>query len=183
MTTATHLITAEQFFEGRNDHCELIEGEVVQMAPGGIDHGSIHRKISNAVGNFVDERQLGWVVGAETGFIVARNPDTVLAPDVAFIPLERAPLESYPGFFKGAPDLVVEVVSPNDRASEVATKVDRWIGAGAKSVWVVDPPNKRLDAYRADGSVQRFKSTDVVENDPGLPGFSLSLERLFRSMR
>jgi Uma2 family endonuclease len=149
------------------------------MAAATIKHGYVAMGAGSAVRVFVDQHQLGWVVTAEASFIVSRNPDTVLIPDAAFIQTSQLSKMSDNGFFDGAPDLVIEVVSPSDRVSRVVAKVDRWLAAGAQSVWIIDPPNKRLDAYHADGSVQRLKSTDTLNNDPCLRGFSLKLEKIF----
>src|SRR3990172_3882680 len=100
----------------------------------------------------VDERGLGEVLAAETGFKLASNPDTVRAPDVAFIRSDRLPDPPPAGYAEVAPDLVVEVLSPNDRPGKVLAKVADWLSAGNSLVWVVDPARLSARVYRADGS-------------------------------
>ncbi len=109
------------------------------MSPGGFEHGRVALRIGEFVSSFVRQRGLGVATGAETGFQIGRDPDTVRAPDVGFVCAERVPATPTAGFFDGAPDLAVEVLSPSDRASEVLAKVQDWLGAGCRIVWVVDP--------------------------------------------
>src|SRR5690606_13059569 len=115
------------------------------------------------------------VYAAETGFIIARNPDRVRAPDVAFVRRERLLKEPQRGFFEGPPDLAVEVVSPNDTHAEVAAKVEQWLAAGTVSVWVVDPLNRTLDLHRGGSAIVRLHQDDELRDEPTLPGFALKL--------
>jgi Uma2 family endonuclease len=127
------------------------------------------------VGSHVYAHDLGEVFAAETGFVLRRNPDTVRAPDFAFVRWERLPAEGLPpGYVTVAPDLVVEVVSPGDSAAEVREKVDAWLGFGVGAVWVVYP-GPRLDVYLGGGRAQTYGPDDEVEGGQALPGFRMEL--------
>lgn len=180
MSVAVSLITADQLFEmGDIGRCELIRGEIIHMVPAGAEHGDVAMELGRLIANHVRAHKLGKTYAAETGFIIARNPDTVRAPDVAFVSNARLPAARVRRFFPGAPDLAVEVVSPDDRLSEVAAKVDQWLAAGASSVWVVDPPNRTIAVHRAGNVVRLFRDADELRDEPLLPGFTLRLADLF----
>jgi Uma2 family endonuclease len=120
MATTQTITTAEQLLQAAGlGRCELVRGELIMMTPAGFRHGCIASTINRVLGNFISQRGLGVVTGAETGFQIGRNPDTVRAPDVAFIGADRVPESKPAGYFPGAPDLAVEVLSPGDRASEL----------------------------------------------------------------
>lgn len=178
-TTTTRPVTAEELFEmGDIGRCELIRGEVTKMAPAGFDHGGISSELDFRLRGFVKRERLGRVVTAEAGFILSRNPDTVRAADVAFVRRERIRPGRHPRFFEGAPDLAIEVVSPSDRMSDVQAKVNEWLAACARSVWVVDTPNRSIDIFHSGGHMTRFRESDVLTDDV-LPGFTLKLDELF----
>ena len=180
MSLATKPITAEELFEmGDIGRCELIQGEVVHMAPAGAEHGDIGMELAYRIKAHVREHQLGKCYNSDTGFIIAREPDTVRAPDAAFVRQDRIPPHPIRGFFPGAPDLAVEVVSPSDALSEVAAKVDQWLAAGATSVWVVDPPNRTIAVYRAGNQVLLYRENDELRDEPTLPGFVLRVGEVF----
>jgi Uma2 family endonuclease len=180
MTTITKSITAEELFDmGDIGPCELIKGEILYMAPAGAEHGDLAAELLLRVKMHVDANRLGKVFSTDTGFTIARNPDTVRAPDVAFVRKDRLPPGRVRGFFPGAPDLAVEVVSPSDRLSDLTGKVDEWLAAGATSVWVVDPPNRTIVVCRAGKQVLRYSNSDELHDEPTLPGFSLKLAGLF----
>jgi len=160
--------------------CELVRGEIIQMAPPGFEYGDIAAEIAYRIKSFIRGKELGKVV-SEVGFILARNPDTVRAPDAAFVRRQRLPARRWPRFFDGAPDLAIEVVSPSDLRSDVAAKVDQWLAAGGTSVWVVDPPNRSIEVYRRGSHVIRFRNGDELRDDPVLPGFALKVSDLFDS--
>jgi len=173
-TTAAQLLQAPGL--GR---CELIRGTIQMMSPAGFRHGRIVSTINRLLATFVVERQLGVVTGAETGFQIAHDPDTVRAPDVAFIRAERIPEIEPVGFFQGAPDLAVEVLSPNDRASEVTAKVHEWLGAGCGAVWVVDPDCRTVTCYRSHGEFAVMAGDEIVDAGTILPGLRQPVEDLF----
>jgi len=180
MSTFTKPITAEELYAmGDIGRCELVNGEIIQMAPAGADHGDIAQTMAGMIWNYVRVRKLGKVYAAETGFTIKRNPDTVPAPDVAFVRTDRVPPRGKRGFFDGFPDLAVEVVSFNDLASELTEKVEQWLAAGTTSVWVVDPNTHTIDVYRRGRDVIRYRENDELRDEPTLPGFTLKLAEIF----
>ena len=180
MTTTTKPITAEELLAmGDIGRCELVKGEIIHMAPASAEHGDVAAELLYFIKEFVRRKKLGKVYAAETGFTIARNPDTTRAPDVAFVRAERVPKTYRRGFFDGPPDLAVEVLSPDDRASDVLTKIDGWLAAGAISVWVVDPRTRSIEIYRQGLKVVRFAQADALRDEPTLPGFELKLADVF----
>jgi Uma2 family endonuclease len=129
--------------------------------------------------NFVVSRGLGVVVTAEAGFRIARDPDTVRVPDVAFVRAERIPPGGVKGFFQGAPDIAVEILSPNDRPNEVAAKAQDWFRAGCSVVWVVDPEARTVTVHRAGGENATLKETETLTGDNALPGFTMPVADVF----
>ena len=173
-------MTAEQLFHAPDmGRCELLRGELMMMSPSGAMHGRYVDILERWLGNYVAEHSLGMTFGAETGFIIARNPDTVRAPDVAFVAQSRIPNPLPTGFFPGPPDLAVEVISPSDRTSEVSAKTRNWLTSGCKEVWVVDPEIKIITLHRADGTHLQLTSADILECPTLLPGFRKSLKNSF----
>jgi Uma2 family endonuclease len=177
-------LTAEQFFELPDDarwRRELVEGEVRVMSPAGFAHGAVATKVVRHLDVFVSEQGLGIVLSSETGFTIARDPDTVRAPDAAFVRADRVPPpEARAGFAELAPDLVVEVVSPNDRATDVLAKTVEWLTAGVRTVWVVDPALRTVTVHRPDGSATVMRGDGAeLDGEDVLPGFRLRLSDLF----
>jgi Uma2 family endonuclease len=182
MATVEPITTADQLFLTPDlGRCELLRGELIMMSPAGSEHGLIALRIGSALLHFVESHALGVVLGAETGFQIAQHPDTVRAPDVAFIRAERVGSKLPRGFFPGAPDLAVEVLSPNDRASDVLAKVQEWLDAGCRAVWVVDPATRTVTIYRDSREAVILTSTDTLSGGELLPGFSAAVARFFAS--
>ena len=179
MSTIANVTTAEQLLATNLQHCELIGGELVMMSPAGFDHGRFASRIVTALENHVSRQSLGIVTTAEAGFQLARNPDTVRAPDVAFVRADRVPSGGVKGYFQGAPDLAVEVVSPSDRPDEVATKVQDWLQAGCSMVWVVEPANRTVAIHRRGSQVVVLTLTDTLTGGDVLPEFSMPVARVF----
>ncbi len=180
MATTAEITTAEQLFEAPDlGQCELVRGELIMVAPPGYAHGSIEARIARALANFVEANGLGDVLAGEPGFVIARDPDTVRAPDVAFVRAERVPTGEKSRFFDGAPDLAVEVLSPSDRASEVNAKVRDWLDAGCRMVWVVDPATKTVSVYRSRTQIEVLTASDTLGGGDVLPGFSLPVASIF----
>jgi Uma2 family endonuclease len=179
MAAVEEITTAEELLEAPDlGCCELVLGELVMMSPAGYEHGVIVGNIHTSLATFVKQRSLGVVTAAETGFIIARAPDTVRAPDVGFIQAARMPSERTRGFFQGPPDLAVEVVSPTDRAGELLAKVRDWLAAGCRAVWVVDPTSQTVSVYRGS-QTSLLTANDELGDDEILPGFRLPVAELF----
>ena len=157
-------------------HCPGVPRGSVLSSP--YQHGQVAAELLVAIANHVTANRLGRVFAAETGFTLARNPDTVRAPDVAFISTARLPDPAPRGFAELAPDLAVEVLSPDDRPGEVLTKVGNWLTAGARLVWVVDPVRVLARVYRADGSESILGETDALRGEDVLPGFEYPLSAI-----
>ncbi len=180
MTAVQQLMTAVELFQTPGlGRCELVHGELIPMTPAGFEHGRIAAEISWILKEYVKRRPLGTVTGAETGFLIARDPDTVRAPDAAFIRAERVPLAPVRGYFPEAPDLAVEVLSPGERASEVAAKVQNWLEAGCRMVWVVDPETTTVTVYRGRDQIAILGVSDTLVGGDVLPDFSVRVEEIF----
>jgi Uma2 family endonuclease len=179
MALATKLVTAEELLAmpAEDAVIELIDGEIKRMSPAGFQHGNIVMLIGISLGSYVRERRLGKVTAAETGFILRRNPDTVRAPDVAFVRKER--LVPVTGYFPGPPDLAVEVISPNDTYSEVNTKVLDWLRSGVRLVIVVDPSKQVADIHRSLTETQHIDIDGALDGGEVVPGWTLPLRELF----
>jgi Uma2 family endonuclease len=149
------------------------------MSPAGSEHGMIVAEIAGTLRDFVKPRSLGVVLGAETGFRISVDPDTVLAPDVAFIRTDRIIGGLPKGYFPGPPDLAVEVVSPNDRAGDVLAKVQDWLNAGCALVWIVDPRSQTVAVYGADRNGAILTSAEALTGGELLPGFSTPVAGIF----
>ncbi len=158
---------------------ELVRGEVIEMPAVGGEHGWIVIEFAARLLSFIKEKRLGRV-GTEWGFILAQDPDTVRAPDIAFVTAERLTPSTAKRFFPGAPDLAVEVVSTGDTASEVQEKVREYLTAGTCLVWVADPQTRTVTAYRPNGDAHVYSENDVVSGENVLPGFSFRPVDLFR---
>ena|SRR5882762_481062 len=157
---------------------ELVRGVLVVREPAGYRHGEVAARLSNLLMNHVNAHDLGRVLAAETGFKLAANPDTVRAPDVAFIARDRVPDPPPAGYAALAPDLVVEVLSPDDRPGEVLAKVADWLSAGTRLVWVVDPARRSARVYRGDGS-ESFAALDgALDGEDVVPGFACRLSEV-----
>lgn len=176
------LMTAEQLFELPDDgyRSELVHGEIVRMTPSGGTHGIVAMRMGVLLSEYVEAHRLGVCFAAETGFILQRDPDTVRAPDVAFVAAGRIPTTGIPTFYwPSAPDLAVEVLSPWDRPAEVRRKVAEYFAAGARLVWIVDPAACTVHVYRSPHDVQVLGYDDELSGDDVLPGFRCAVKRLF----
>lgn len=151
---------------------ELVRGRLVVRAPPSTRHGVVAGRLAFLIHAHVEKRGLGLVCPQDTGFQIGQDPDTVRAPDVAFVTSEQARLIPPQGYAAFAPALVVEVVSPGDRFSELEEKVADWLAAGSRLVWVVDPGRGRARVYRADGGSMEVGREEPLEGGEVLPGFS-----------
>ena len=183
MAVSMKLMTADELLMLPDDgkRYELIEGVLNEMSPPGMTHGLTAMRAGAILFNFVHQRDLGEVFAVETGFILSTGPDTVRAPDAAFVAAERLPTGELPaGYLRLAPDLVVEVVSPSDTASELQSKVCTWLDAGCRLVWVVYPATRSVTVYRSREDVRVLGGADVLDGSPVFDGFSAEVCDLFR---
>lgn len=174
--TVDALMTADELFDLPDDGwCyELVRGELRKMSPAGTKHGNVAAKIVFSLMSYLQHNMLGEVYTAEPGFRIARNPDTVRVPDVAFIRTVR--VVDTVKFFEGPPDIAFEVVSPGDRYSEIEEKALDWIRAGTQAVVIVDPRRKSARIHRTAGPMD---VPDVIEIEDVIHGWKLPLAQLF----
>ncbi|HEX8920607.1 MAG TPA: Uma2 family endonuclease [Pyrinomonadaceae bacterium] len=186
MSTATRIMTADELFMMPHEgfRYELVKGELVKMSPTGGKHGILTIRLGAALIQHVESNKLGEAFGAETGFILSTNPDTVRAPDVAFVSSERIPPGDFPEkFWPGAPDLAVEVLSPSDTLYEVEEKIEEYLEAGVKLVWIVNPKKRTVTIYQSNIEPQTLTEADTLDGRDVVPGFEYSLARLFKTSR
>jgi len=180
-TTSTALMTAEELLalpRGEFRH-ELINGELITMPLPGSPHGRMAVRLIGPLSQFVWEHDLGEVFD-HSGFQVTVNPDTVLGPDVAFISKSRLrEAGEFKGYWQGPPDLAVEVLSPSDRPSMVNRRIASWFGYGVGQLWIVNEKNCTVTVYRSPSDATTFSGSDYLEAQDLLPGFRLSLDRIF----
>jgi len=157
---------------------ELVRGVLVVREPAGSRHGLVTMNLGTELAVHVKHTAAGGVYAAETGFKLATNPDTVRAPDIAFVTRERLPPPSATGYPALAPDLAVEVLSPGDRPGEVLAKVADWLSAGTRLVWVLDPDRRLARIYGADGSKTLVTREGALDGEDVLPGFTCPLESI-----
>jgi Uma2 family endonuclease len=182
MSTTTQLMTADELLKlprGRFRY-RLVKGELITMSPAGSEHGVVIMNLAAPLAHHVKANKLGIVFGAETGFIIEENPDTVLAPDIAFISREHIPESGIPKkYWPGAPDLAVEVLSPGDTTREVEKKVNQWLAAGARLVWTVNPKRKSVTVHRTSDDATTFAETDELDGEKVVPGFRCRVSEIF----
>jgi len=182
VTIESRHITAEELLEIPDDgfRRELVGGELRKIAPAGNAHGYVAMNVGVSLGAHVRANNLGRVYAAETGFKISSDPDTVLAPDAAFVRQERLDeTGEVSGYWPGAPDLAVEVVSPHDRHSEVVEKTLTWLGAGCRMVLVADPERQTVTVYRSLQDISILTGDDAVDGAGVVPGWRLSPADIF----
>ncbi len=180
MSVETKVITADELLAMPDDGAhryELVQGELISMAPAGSRHGVVSQRLLISISAHVDANQLGQVYPSDTGFVLSRNPDTVRAPDVAFVSAGR--MLDTDKFFPGAPDLAIEVVSPNDTYREINTKVAEYLRAGTRVVIVVEP-GLRTATIRTSSETTEVGIEGTLTAGDVLPGWSLRMRDLFR---
>jgi Uma2 family endonuclease len=182
MATTTRFVTDEELLQAPRDgqKYERVDGEM-RVSPAGARHGAVSVALSARLWTFVTDRKLGHVFESSTGFRwpgrKPETPDNVRSPDVSFVASGRFPDERGPvGFIPFAPDLAVEVLSPNDRWSEVLEKVGEYLGVGTRLVWVIDPETRTAAVYRSATDVRTLGETDALEGEDVVPGFACALK-------
>lgn len=161
-----------------NKRTELVRGVLVVREPPGGRHGRITAELALAIGMHNKAHGLGTVYAGDTGFTLARDPDTVRGPDVAFVSKGRIPDPDPVGYVELGPDLVVEVLSPRNRPGEILAKAADWLRAGTRLIWLIDPIRRVARVYRADGSESLVAEDQSLEGEDVLPGFSLDLKTI-----
>jgi Uma2 family endonuclease len=175
------LMTAEDLLTLRlpNKSTELVRGRLIVREPPSTYHGRVQSTLNVLVGSHVLRHKLGAVFGQDTGFKIKSDPDTVRAPDLAFVDRERVAQIGPRGYAALAPDLVAEILSPDDRPGEVLQKVGEWLEAGVSLVWVIDPDRRIASVYRADGTVTAVAPDGDLAGENVLPAFRCRLSEIF----
>lgn len=173
-------ITAEELLELPDDgnFYELVNGELRVMSPAGYDHGKVVLRVSLRIGQHALANDLGDVLSEDTGFTLRRKPDTVRAPDVSFVRKDRSPPQQS-GFAELAPDLAVEVVSPGDRKAAIKEKVQDYLQAGVRLIWVLRPQTQTVDEYRPGMAVKKLNRGEMINGYDVLPGFRCRIAEFF----
>lgn len=180
MAVQDRLFTAKDLLDLPHDsqRYELVQGHLIEMSPTGEIHGLLANIVAFLLTGFVLEHSLGRVYGAETGFKLAENPDTVYGIDVAFVSNARQkPIEE--GYIIGAPDLAVEIYSPGNRKTEIQTKIEEYFQAGSRMIWVIYPKSQTVYLYRANNEVRILHNSETLDGGDVLPGFSVKVAEIF----
>jgi Uma2 family endonuclease len=182
MSTTTRLMTADELLtlpSGRFRY-ELIKGELITMSPSGGEHGAIIANLTGLLFQHVRANKLGIIFGAETGFKLESDPDTVRAPDVSFIRRERVEREGIAKNYPiGSPDLAVEVLSPDDSPRKVEKKTSDWLAGGAREVWNVNPKNRTITVHRSPTDATVLSENDELDGGALVPGFRCKVSEIF----
>ncbi len=186
MSAQSALLTADELppislrLSSEGKRSQLVEGELIVTALAGARHGSVANTVADFLGQHTRGGPGGTVFAAGTGFVVGRDPDTVLAPDVSFVSSKRLSHDEIPsGFLELAPDLAVEVASPGESATAVLRKAELWLQAGATVVWNVFPQTRTVVVYRAVGEAETLTESDTLTGAPVLTDFTVPVSDLF----
>jgi Uma2 family endonuclease len=177
------ITTAEQLLSARHEESrlELVKGDLIVMSPASSEHGRIASRILIRLGTHVETNDLGETFAAETGFLIESDPDTVRAPDAAFVSYERmSEVDQSVAYLPLAPELVVEVISPNDSSSDVEAKAEQWLGAGSMIVLVADPKNETFRIYRSKSEIQVLHSGETFSSGSVCQNWQLSVNDVFK---
>jgi Uma2 family endonuclease len=183
MTVAPELMTADELLKLPDDgfRYELVQGGLRRMSPAGHRHGRFVLNITTPLDQHVRIHHLGAVYAAETGFQLTIDPDTIRAADVAFVRQERVDaVGDTDGYWPGAPDLAVEVVSPNDLYTEIEEKVIDWLDAGTRMVIIVNPRKHSVTVYRSRSEISLLTESDTLDGADVVPGWHIAVDTLFK---
>jgi Uma2 family endonuclease len=181
--TAKHpndeLITGEGLLAmGDIGPCELIDGRIVPTAPGSFEHGVIEVHLGSELTVFVRQHNLGWVMGGETGIYIRRRPDTVRSADIAFVSLQRL-AKPTKGFLEIAPELVAEIMSPEDHWQAMRNKLADYFSIGVARVWIVEPQTRKVLVFSSTTDVEENEEGDTLRGEGALEGFAMQVAELF----
>jgi Uma2 family endonuclease len=182
MSNGTELLSADDLLRKPHDgyRYELVKGELIKEPPAGNINGKRAMRLGWRLAQYVESNDLGVVFAAEAGFRLATDPDTVRAPDVAFVTRMRIEeAGEFEGFWPGAPDLAVEVISPGDSYTEVEEKVEEYLSAGTRGVWIVDPRRRTITVYRSLADITILTENDRLKGGDIIPGFSCPVAEVF----
>ena len=157
---------------------ELFNGEVITLPPPKSIHGIVCNRVGRVLGNFVDEKKLGWVTSNDSGVIIEGDRDSMRGVDVGFWSIAANPKKP-PDYFDNPPDLAVEVLSPNYRRKMIRDKVKQYIQAGVPIVWLVDPESEVVTVFKGGMQGVEFEGDDILDGGEVLPGFSCKTHDLF----
>lgn len=179
---STRLMTAEDLERLPDDdnRYELVRGELIPMTPVNLRHHRVTGNVYGPLQVYVAQRGLG-VVGGEGGFVLSREPDTVLAPDIAFVRADRWPqgdAEDHLGYF--SPDLAVEVRSPSESMRSLLAKAQTYVDAGVRLVWLVDPNSRTVIVLPPDTEPQTLAEGDVLDGGAVVPGYRVPVADVFQ---
>jgi Uma2 family endonuclease len=188
-TVAKRLMTVDDFFRlNPESRCELVRGEIVAMSPKKWLHGRLTDWIDKLLTPYLEQKPIGRLA-IEAGFLTGQNPDTLRIPDLVYVSYARWSREAEEAVIDAeevlplAPDLAIEIRSPDDRWSAVEAKIDEYLRAGVHLVWVIDPRRRSVHVYRSDGSVTRLTLSDTLTGEDVLPGFEVSVADLLARKR
>jgi Uma2 family endonuclease len=169
----------ELFAMGDIGRSELVKGELILISPTGHPHGYYEGNFFVALHTFVRPKKLGRVLVGEVGIYTTRNPDTVRGADVVFISNERMAQVQSASYLDVAPELVVEILSPDDRWSEIQDKLAEYFNIGVQMVWVANPKQQQVYVYRSLTEMEIVDADELLTGDDLLLGFSVSVAELF----
>jgi Uma2 family endonuclease len=176
----TPSLTGEALFErGDNGRAELVEGKLIRMSPTGYSHGWIENNFGGVLRNFVEQHNLGRVLTGEVGIYTRRDPDSVRGADVVYISNERFSQVQSKSYLDVAPELIVEVLSPDDRWTDVMEKLAEYFAIGVQVVWIADPKHQQIFVYHSLTENELFTADDELSGEPALPGFKAPVSAFF----
>ena len=179
MSTVTHCTTAEFLAMPDESDFELIDGQLLERKMG-AESSWVGAQLILLLGEFNRSHRQGWVFSSDCGYRCFANPNTVRKPDVSFVRFGRLPGETVPsGWIELAPDLAAEVLSPHDLEYETDQKIEDYLSAGVRLVWIISPESRTVLVYRANGSIVGLREPDELSGEDVLPGFTCRVADLF----
>jgi Uma2 family endonuclease len=186
MSTVQTKMTAEEFWEwcsrpeNAGKRAELVQGEIVEMPPPGEIHGTVCWWIGVLLGLFVLKRGKGRATSNDAGLVVNEGPDTVRGPDVIFFD-ETRPLDQLNWkHSRQVPQLVIEVVSPNDKPNKINHRIGEYLHRGVGLVWIVDPADRTVGIHRKGEIPKTLDEGDELTGEEVLPDLKLPVADLFK---